>query len=228
MAIRKSRKATTPQTNEENTVNTDTTPQFEDAAPTDFVEPAQINDNDGEFQVQAEQDAALDTDVDVDAPVAVEGSEDTVVTDAGTAEAPKAEKAKKESTRPPVPEGKVSPVQFAKILSEHKTKQAREQDPEAAEITVAPQVVYSYIKNNGEGSKNPFPATKSEGRAAVVDADAALKWWDAKDARVAASKAAAAEKAAKKEANAAAKANKPAETVAEAEGAEQPALTEAE
>jgi hypothetical protein len=127
-------------------------------------------------------------DVDVDAPVAIE-TEDTV------AETPaKEEKAKepKAPARPPVPEGKVSPVHFAKILSKHLT----ERDGE--ERTVAPQVVYSYIKNNGPESKNPFPAEKAEGRAAVVDAEAGLKWWDDKDARVKASKASKAEKDAKK------------------------------
>jgi hypothetical protein len=177
--------------NEENTV---TQPQFEepsfaDAAPTE--EHPDVVDAENQ-----------NTDFDVDTPEAEDVVAEPVAE--GTSAAPKA-KEKKESTRPPVPEGKVSPVAFAKILSEHKTKQAREKDPEAAEVTIAPQVVYSYIKNNGEGSKNPFPATKSEGRAAVVDADAAIAWWDAKDARVAESKKAAAEKAAKKAEKATAK-----------------------
>jgi hypothetical protein len=158
--------------------------------------------------VEAEQ-----LDLDVDAPE-VTDAEDTVVEPATAEEKPKKEKA---PSRPPVPEGKVSPVQFAKILSKHLSEKRGE------EVTVAPQVVYSYIKNNGEGSKHPFPATKAEGRAAVVDATEALAWWDAKDERVKASKSAAAEKAAKKSE----KANKPAETVTAAE--EQPAeITEAE
>jgi hypothetical protein len=134
------------------------------------------------------------TDVDVDAPAPA--AEDTVAVPVEGET--KTETKETKSTRPAVPEGKVSPVQFAKILSEHKTKQAREQDPNAAEVVVAPQVVYSYIKNNGPQSKNPFPAEPAEGRAAVVDAQAAIAWWDAKDARVAATKQAAAEKAAKK------------------------------
>jgi hypothetical protein len=147
-------------------------------------------------------------DVDVDAPIVAPEvtSEDTVGQAATTDETPAKEK--KESTRPPVPEGKVSPVAFAKVLSEHLTAKARETNSEAAEITVAPQVVYSYIKNNGPESKNPFPAEKAEGRAAVVDPQAALAWWDAKDARVAAQKTAAANKAAEK----AAKKDAPAST----------------
>jgi len=179
-------------TNEENAVTTSTEPNFD--AP--------------EFD---------ETDVDVDAPE-VTDAEDVVATQPEAAEGEKQAKEKKEPTRPPVPEGKVSPVAFAKLLTEH----LRAKGKLEADKSVAPQVVYSYIKNNGEGSKNPFPATKSEGRAAVVDADAAIAWWDAKDERVAASKAAAAEKATKK----AEKAAKP--TDAPAEVAEAPELVEAE
>src|SRR3954465_9987265 len=142
-------KRTNP-TNKENTVTTETTPDF------------------------------IDTDVDVDAPEIVASDAEDTVTETPTGE--KTEKAKKESTRPPVPEGKVSPVQFAKILSEHLQKDHETLGVRLTEgKSVAPQVVYSYIKNNGPESKNPFPATKAEGRAAVVDADAALEWWDAKD-----------------------------------------------
>jgi hypothetical protein len=208
MAIRNRRKS--EPTNQENTVNENQTPDFSEPA----IEPEPV---DGPVT----EPTNPNSDFDVDTPEAEDVVAEPVAE--GTAEAPKA-KEKKEPSRPPVPEGKVSPVQFAKILSEHKTKKARETDPEAAEITIAPQVVYSYIKNNGEGSKNPFPAEKSEGRAAVVDADAALAWWEAKDARVAASKASAAEKAKAKADKAAAK---PAETVTAAEES-QPELVEAE
>jgi hypothetical protein len=152
--------------------------------------------NNKEKNVTTQTDTPNFEDVDVDAPQAVE-AEDTVATPE-TATADKPAKEKKESTRPPVPEGKVSPVQFAKILSEHLTAKARETDPEAAEIKVAPQVVYSYIKNNGPDSKNPFPAEKAEGRAAVVDPRAGLDWWDAKTERVNARATAKAEKDAKK------------------------------
>jgi hypothetical protein len=203
MAIRNRRKS--ENTNQENIVSPDnTTPTFEEpATPVETVEP--------NFEAVNDPGTQENPDFDVDTPEAEDVVAEPVAE--GTADAPKA-KEKKESTRPPVPEGKVSPVQFAKILSAHKTAKARETDPEAAEITVAPQVVYSYIKNNGPESKNPFPAEKAEGRAAVVDADKALEWWDAKDQRVAASKAAAAEKAAKKTEKANAK---PAETVTAAE-----------
>jgi hypothetical protein len=177
-------------TNKESTVNTDT-PNFDTTTAPEA--PA---------------------DFDVDAPVVA--TEDTV--EAAPTEGEKPAKEKKESTRPPVPEGKVSPVQFAKILTEH----LREQGRLDADKAVAPQVVYSYIKNNGPESKNPFPATKAEGRAAVVDADEAIKWWDAKDERVQASKTAAAEKAAKKAEKATAAPETPTEVT------EAPALVEAE
>jgi hypothetical protein len=130
-------------------------------------------------------------DVDVDAPEVVENAAEDTVDAPATADKPAKEK--KESTRPPVPEGKVSPVAFAKILTKHLQDAGKLPEDKA----VAPQVVYSYIKNNGADSKNPFPAEKAEGRAAVVDAEAGLKWWDDKDARVAAGKAAKAEKATK-------------------------------
>ena len=144
-----------------------------------------------------------DFDVDVDAPAAIE-TEDTVEAPAENAEKPTKEK--KESTRPAVPEGKVSPVAFAKILTEHLRKEHETLGVRLQEgQSVAPQVVYSYIKNNGPESKNPFPATKAEGRAAVVDPQAGLEWWDAKDLRVKAQKSAKAEKDAKKAEKAAAK-----------------------
>jgi hypothetical protein len=160
-------------------------------------------------------------DFDVDAPQAPVETEDTVATTETTTET---KPAAKQSTRPPVPEGKVSPVAFAKILSEHLRKDhdvlgVRKGENES----VAPQVVYSYIKNNGPDSRHPFPFEKAEGRAAVVDAEAALAWWDAKDLRVKEQKDGAAEKAAKK----AEKANaKPGETPAET--VEAPELVEAE
>jgi hypothetical protein len=134
-----------------------------------------------------------DADVDVDAP---EAAEDSV--EEGTAEAPKAEK-KKKSTRAPVPEGFISPVAFAKVLTEH----LKQDHPELgvrleADKEIRPQVVYSYIKNNPSGGKYPFPTHAAEGRAFVIKADEGLQWWDEKDLRVRASKAAKAEKEAKK------------------------------
>jgi hypothetical protein len=224
MSTRRSRGNKAAETTQENTVNEHTdVPNFDDtdtALTTETVETDTTNDGD---IAGTELDAV---DVDVDAPQAVE-AEDTVVA-TGTDAAPKADGETKEtkSTRPAVPEGKVSPVAFAKLLTEHLRKQDDRFGPEprlAEGAEVKPQIVYSYIKNNGEGSKNPVPATKAEGRAAVVDPQAGLEWWDAKDLRVREQKKAAADKAAKK----AEKASTTSETVSDAP-AEQPALAEAE
>lgn len=142
-----------------------------------------------QLQTDAAEDFATEAeDLDVDAPEGGE-AEDTVAE--GTDVAPKAEKAKKEPARPPVPEGFISPVKFAKVLTEH----LRSKGKLTAEQEVRPQVVYSYIKNNGADSKHPFPTHSAEGRAVVLKADEAVAWWDAKDERVAAGKVARAEKA---------------------------------
>jgi hypothetical protein len=132
-----------------------------------------------------------DDNLDVDTPNADEAD---VVPAEGTS--PDAKAAKATSTpRTKAPEGFVKPVEFAKILSEHLGK------------TVPPQVVYSYVKNNGgEGAKNPFPVHAVDGYAWYIKPEEGLAWWDAKNTRVAASKAANAAKAA-------AKAEKPAAVV---------------
>jgi hypothetical protein len=133
-----------------------------------------------------------DGDLDVDAP---DDAEDTVEEGTATTPTDKPAKAKKESTRPPVPEGFISPVTFAKILTEHK----RANGTLDGDKVIAPQVVYSYIKNNPADGKYPFPArTDVPGRALVLKADEGLAWWDEKDARVKAQKTAKAEKDAKK------------------------------
>jgi hypothetical protein len=212
------RRASTKNTTKENTV-TDTIPNFDEPTEVEQV-------NDGDIEGTGDQPAETNpdpTDFDVDAPEA----EDVVAeaTAPIAADGTKAaEKAPKEPTRPPVPEGKVAPVAFAKILTDHLRKEHPELGVRLGEDkVVAPQVVYSYIKNNGADSKFPFPAEKAEGRAAVVDADAALEWWDTKDLRVKASKDAKAQKDAAKAAKAAEKpatvteAEAPTATIAEAE-----------
>jgi hypothetical protein len=146
-------------------------------------------------------------DPDVDTPDE-DDEADTVAE--GTAEAPKdakAPKAKKESTRTPVPEGFISPVQFAKVLTKHLQEQHATNTagvPISVESNpVPPQVVYSYINNNKAG-KNPFPATygdTSKGeRAVILKAEDGLKWWDELRDRVAKGKEEKANKEAKKEA----------------------------
>ena len=112
-------------------------------------------------------------------------------------------KAKKEPARGELPEGYVTPVGLAKILTEAKLHIGRDGEP--AEIR--PQMVYSYIKNAPK--EHPFPmetVTDSLGKERqVVKPEAGLEWWKAKNERSAARKASAAEKATKKAEKASAK-----------------------
>jgi len=102
------------------------------------------------------------------------------------------DKPAKAPARPPVPEGFVSPVEFAKQLS---LKLGKE---------IKPQMIYSYIKNANK--KDPFPASDQGERKNCIVVEEGFAWWDRKDARVAEQKKNAAEKAAAKEARAAEKA----------------------
>jgi hypothetical protein len=131
-----------------------------------------------ELDLEVNDDANLDVDIPAD------DETDVPVSEGDETKAAKPAKA----TRPKAPEGFVKPVEFAKILSAHLDK------------VVPPQVVYSYVKNNqGDTAKNPFPVhTGSDGYEWYIKPEEGLKWWDNKNARVTASKAAKAEKAAKK------------------------------
>lgn len=160
-------------------------------------------------------------DLDVDAPPATAEAEDEV-------EAPKEEKpaktpkAKKGPARPAVPEGYIMPVAFARELTAHLAARGASNkhgkiDPETNPIP--PQQVYSMMRTNGPDSKNPFPVHEVDGFGSpVLKLEEALAWWDAKDNRVATSKAVKAEKAAKKAEKAEAKSDEtPAGPVEEAE-----------
>jgi len=160
----------------------------------------------GEDLTGIDLEVSDDANLDVDVPTDDESDElpaDQAVASDGSA-------AKTASTpRTKAPEGYVKPVEFARLLSAHLGK------------TVPPQVVYSYVKNNsGESAKNPFPTHEVDGYAWYIKPEEGLKWWDDKNARVTASKAATAAKAAAKAAKAEA-------APAEAEGTES-SVTEAE
>jgi hypothetical protein len=111
-------------------------------------------------------------------------------------------------------------VAAAKKLTEH----LRAKGTIDADAEVKPQVVYSYIKNT-KGGKNPIPTYEVGGRSNLLKLDEFLAWWDAKDERVRASKAAAAAKAEAKAARAAAA---PAAASAEVVEAEATEVVEAE
>jgi len=131
-----------------------------------------------------------------------------------TADAPKAAKVKKEPARGDLPEGFVTPIGFAKILSEKGLQKDR-----AGEVVkdVRPQMVYSYIKNAPKDDAFPLEdVTDSIGKTrSVVNIEKGLDWWTRKNDRTEARKTNAAAKEAKKAEKAAAKAAEPADAAAE-------------
>lgn len=139
-------------------------------------------------------------DVDVDAPsiedLELEGEPTDVVSESAEAAeaAPKAPK--KEPARGELPEGYVTPVGFAKILTDRGLHTNRE----GQVAKVEPQMVYSYIRNAPKDA--PFPVEDKEDSLGkvrqVINIEAGLAWWEQKNARTAERKQHAAEKAAKK------------------------------
>jgi hypothetical protein len=140
---------------------------------------------------------------------------------------------KAEPKRGQLPEGYVTPVGLATLLSQPKDGNAENTDASNFRHTdrngghdVKPQMVYSYIKNASKDA--PFPletVTDSIGASRqAVQIDAGLAWWDAKNERVAGRRQNAAAKAAAKAERAAAK---PA-TEAEGETSDAGDATEAE
>lgn len=150
--------------------------------------------------VEGSEVAEPDADVDVDS---AEETDETDEPDDKPAGVVKKRSPSGATSRPPVPEGYVSPVAAAKKLSEVLTARAREagqlEDDEI--IEVRPQVVYSYIRNS-QGGKYPIPVYEVGGRSNLLKLDEFIAWWDEKDKRVAERKANATKKAAKKAAKA--------------------------
>jgi hypothetical protein len=177
-------------------------------------EPVHVTDLD---EVETEEP---DADVDVDSNATADDETEEAPATPPVKNVKQVGAAKTTSSRKPVAEGYVAPVEAAKRLSEHLTIKGREAGLIGAdqEIEIKPQVMYSYIKNNGPDSKNPLPRyTDPEltgGRECVVKVAEVIKWWEDKDARVSERKANAKVKADKKAENA-----KKAEAPAEAEDA---------
>lgn len=148
---------------------------------------------------------AVEENLDVDTPELEEADEaDAPEATTETAKADKPAKKEKAPARPPVPEGFITPVAFAKVLSEL---------PGAKEVP--PQYVYSTIRSSASG-KNPLPTYSEGGRNNLLKLEEALAWWDAKNKRVEERAVNAATKAEK----AANKAKEKAEAPVEAEGAD--------
>ena len=166
-----------------------TTPNFgdDDAAELAEIEAAATSPVEFNDAADAESDLNLEVEDDANLDVDVPDTDDEVEVIADPAKPAKEKAEKKVSTRVSAPDGYVKPVEFAKLLSEHIGK------------TVAPQVVYSYVKNNsGDGAKNPFPTHQIGDYAWYIVPQEGYDWWDQKNQRVAAGKQARAEKAAKK------------------------------
>jgi hypothetical protein len=138
----------------------------------------------------------------VDTPEALDDEVDLPTTSssasAGEGVAPKPTKA---PARPSVASGYITPVAFAKALTAHLVEQGKSN--KAGPIhpqtnAVPPQFIYSVINQGRKpGAKNPLPTYSVEGRENLLILEEALAWWDAKDERVATSRAARADKAAK-------------------------------
>jgi hypothetical protein len=148
-----------------------------------------------------------DEDVDVDTDFSAEDDEVEDVTDAPADATSTATKAKKEPAKPKrgdLPEGFVTPVGLAKVITE---QGLHGKDNDGTPRVCPPQVVYSYIKNAPK--EHPFPletVNDSIGNPRqALKLDAGIEWWKAKNARVAERKTNAAQKLEKKEAAAAAK-----------------------
>jgi hypothetical protein len=142
-----------------------------------------------------------------------------------TAEGEKADKpakAPKQPARGSLEEGLVTPVGFAKIVTERELHTDKKGGHE-----VRPQMVYSYIKNAPK--EDPFPLQTVKDSIGVdrqvVKIEDGIAWWERKNARVGERKANAEAKAAKKAENA----SKKQTTEAEGESNEAPAeVVEAE
>jgi hypothetical protein len=165
---------------------------------------------------EVEDTDADDLDVDVD-PDADDDAEDEVEAPAEGEAKPKKEK---QRSRGDLPEGLVTPVGLAKILTE---RGLGGKTDDGDNKVVPPQVVYSYINNAPADSQYPGQTVRDSigaERRNVCEIEAGVAWWEAKNRRAAARKANAAEKA-KKAAEKAAKAAEgaqPSEAAAEASG----------
>lgn len=103
---------------------------------------------------------------------------------AAEAEATEAEAA--ESKIAPKPEGFISPYRFAEVLSEHVGREIR------------PQTVYAMVRNQPKlKDGTAFPVEQNTDGHYMVNTEAGLAWFDARQSERAAAKAA---KAAKEEA----------------------------
>jgi hypothetical protein len=168
---------------------------------------------------------ADNADVDYDGGTGEDDEVEFVPTTATEGDKPAKEaKPPKEKARGDLPEGFVTPVGLAHVLTERGLG-GKEED--GSNKTVQPQVVYSYIKN--APAAYPFPGgtvkdSLGKDRDNVVEVEKGVAWWEAKNQRAAERRANASKKAQEAAAKAAAKAagtSTPAETAEAAPVAEE-------
>jgi hypothetical protein len=148
----------------------------------------------------AAPEGVVETDEDAEA-VMVANADAEAAAELEKAEEPKkAAKAKPEPKRAALPEGYVTPVGLTALINEKGLYRGKREDGK-----LTSQSMYVYIKNNGEGSKHPFPLEVVNGRP-CVKAEAGLQWWAEHLDRVAAKAEAAAARKAEKAQKAAEKA----------------------
>jgi hypothetical protein len=148
-------------------------------------------DTQEESMTSTENDVQLDEDFDVDAPD--EGEEEVVATE-GTGEGKAKEPAKPK--RGDLPEGWVTPIQFAKILGERGLHKNREGE---AVSEVRPQMVYSYMRNSPKDDRLETTSVEDSNgnKREALNLEEAIAWWERKNARAAERKQNAATKKAK-------------------------------
>jgi hypothetical protein len=134
---------------------------------------------------------------DVDLDVDTTPEEDGVVEPTAESTTEKTPKAKKEPVRGELHEGYVTPVGLAKVITEKGLHTNREGEV----VPLAPQMVYSYVKNAPKDDPFPFEEgylDQSGKPRQAAKLEAALAWWDRKKTRANERKTNAATKAAKK------------------------------
>jgi hypothetical protein len=121
-------------------------------------------------------------------------------------------RADKKPTRPKLPEGWGTPIEFAKALDQKLIEEGRKS---ADDEPFRPQVIYSHIRNRSKDPEKRIPVyfVDPQGNVAEEETEGyrpafrkdengvlqeALDWWEAKDARVRQSKLNAAAKKANK------------------------------
>lgn len=152
---------------------------FEGQAP----EQTEENVNEQESTETASDDAAEFQDVEA-VPADTQNTNEDVEELPATPQAPQATApaATPKATKAPVPDGYITPVQFAHELTERERKAGRIGPGDV----IAPQVIYSYVNQGKKPGAKPETSLKSYsegGRNNLLKREEAFKYWDDKAAR---------------------------------------------